>query len=189
MNRVSKGHYGYLKYKKRLQLIKTIIGGMGVLVLLMVGYITTHSTKNLLTVMAVLTVLPTANVAVTLIAMLPYKGRSREEYEEIKSITNNGILDCELALTSSKYRTMPIDYCYVHPDGVFFYTSQEKLDANATKQYIKVMLENNGLDSKIFIFKNLSDYKNKLKKLSVADRETCDEQLLKIENIIQCLSL
>ena len=77
MRKIQKGHYGYIRARKKTLLIRTIILFLGVFILLAMGVALTHTKKNLLTVAAIVSVLPAANQAVVLFALLPYHGREK----------------------------------------------------------------------------------------------------------------
>ena len=67
--RREKGQYGYRDSVRRMRLTVTIILGLGVLAQLGARYLTDNqAAKNILTVMAILTVLPFANMASPLLA-------------------------------------------------------------------------------------------------------------------------
>ena len=69
MRKIQKGHYGYIRARKKTLLIRTIILFLGVFILLAMGFALTHTKKNLLTVAAIVSVLPAANQAVVLFAI------------------------------------------------------------------------------------------------------------------------
>lgn len=80
-----KGQYGYRNYHRNLQLAKVIFGGAMILVQLGARKFTDNqAAKNILTVMAILSVLPTANVASSLLASWIYKTPGKEFYERVR---------------------------------------------------------------------------------------------------------
>lgn len=189
MRKIQKGHYGYIRARKKTLLIRTIILFLGVFILLAMGFALTHTKKNLLTVAAIVSVLPAANQAVVLFALLPYHGREREEYESVREMVGNGILDTELILTSKNDRSMPIDYAYVHPTGLYCFSSDSKLDIPKTEQYIRTMMKTNHLSTHVKIFKDFRQFKRRLSELEPVDRNTCEEKLLKIEGVLRAISI
>ena len=52
------------------------------------GFTDSEAAKNVLTVMAVLTVLPMANIASPFLASFPYKTMDREKYEKYAAYEN-----------------------------------------------------------------------------------------------------
>ncbi len=189
MRTVIKGHHGYLHARKRTLLIRTSLLAIGVIALLIMGFTLTHTRKNLLTVAAVVSVLPTANQAVILIAVLPYHGRKKEEYDTVRAIVPKGILDTELVITSKNDKSMQLDYAYIHPTGVYCFSFDEKLDLSKTEKYIQMMMKNNKLNTHVKVFRDFKQFKKRLGELEPIDRDTCDEKLLKIEGVLRAISI
>ncbi|CVI68330.1 hypothetical protein NDGK_01176 [Clostridiales bacterium CHKCI001] len=189
MRKIEKGHYGYIRARKKTLLIRTMILFLGVIILLAMGFALTHTKKNLLTVAAIVSVLPAANQAVVLFALLPYHGREKEEYESVRAIVPNGVLNTELILTSKNDRSMPIDYAYVHPTGLYCFSFDSKLDIPKTEQYIRTMMKTNHLNTHVKIFRDFKQFKKRLGELEPIDRNTCEEKLLKIEGVLRAISI
>ena len=61
MFRIKKGHHGYIKRKKRLLLGEVLGLLIGIIGLVVIGVVTTGSRKNLLTVVAMVSVIPMVN--------------------------------------------------------------------------------------------------------------------------------
>ena len=69
-----KGQYGYRDYHRKIQLMKVLFGAAMILVQLLARNFTENqAARNVLTLMAILSVLPTANVASPLLASWKYK--------------------------------------------------------------------------------------------------------------------
>lgn len=184
-----KGEYGYLRDRKLLQAGKCLFVLAGIVILLMIGYHVTETRNNIMTVMAIVSALPLANAAVILFAALPYGSRPKEEYERIRELTGDGILDTELVMTRGNGKAISIDYAYVHPEGVFLFTADAGLDTEAAILHMQEILVNHNLYPKITIEKNLGRYEAKLKELEPVHREDCEERLLEIEGVLQAISL
>ena len=102
MFRIKKGHHGYIKRKKRLLLGEVLGLLIGIIGLVVIGVVTTGSRKNLLTVVAMVSVIPMVNQLVILIALWKYQPCPDKEYEQVASIVGKGILDTELVITSKQ---------------------------------------------------------------------------------------
>lgn len=100
MFRIKKGHHGYIKRKKRLLLGEVLGLLIGIIGLVVIGVVTTGSRKNLLTVVAMVSVIPMVNQLVILIALWKYQPCPDKEYEQVASLVGKGILDTELVITS-----------------------------------------------------------------------------------------
>ena len=80
----------------------------------MIGVVTTGSRKNLLTVVAMVSVIPMVNQLVILIALWKYQPCPDKEYEQVASIVGKGILDTELVITSKTDKSFLLDYACIH---------------------------------------------------------------------------
>lgn len=189
MKRVRKGHYGYFSYRKKIEFIKAAVILVGIIILLLIGYSVTHDRKNLMTVFAVVSVLPFANILVVWISLLPFHSRPKEEEEEIHSLMGQGVYSTELALTRKDGKAILLDYVYVYAKGVICYTSDTKLNERDAEKYIKEMLSGNDLPSDVRITKDLRKFKMRVKDLEPVQRSECDDELLRIEGILYAISL
>ncbi len=185
----SKGDYGYLAYRKKIQLLKCLLLLAGIVILLLIGYFATHSRKNLMTVIAIVSALPFANEAVVLLTAMPYHSRPKEEYEKVLDAAGEGLLSTELVLTRSSGKNFLIDYAYVHPSGVFLYTTDETLKEGEAIDHIKGIMVNHELYPKLKIYKNLKKYQLCIKDLEPVHRSDCAEELLKIEGVLHAISI
>lgn len=189
MRRNTKGHHGYIRARKRNLSIMVGVLTAGIIGLVLLGYLTLGTKNNWLTIVAILTVLPTANLAVVLTALLPFKGRPTEEYEQVVSIVGDGVLDTELIITSKTDKSMEIDYAYFHENGVFCYTTQKSMDVKRTEEYLKTMLKNNEVASEVKVFTDWKAYLKRLRSLEPSSRKTCDEKLLQMEGVFRAIAL
>ena len=71
MKKIEKGVPGYLDYKKKIEIIRTVIYFGIVAAIFFLGYFQTHTRLNLLTVVAVLGCLPASKALVGVIARMP----------------------------------------------------------------------------------------------------------------------
>ena len=72
MKKVEKGKPGYLNYKKKAEILRTVIYFAIVAAIFLLGYTQTHTRLNLMTVVAVLGCLPASKALVGVITRFPY---------------------------------------------------------------------------------------------------------------------
>ena len=89
MKKVQKGAPGYLDYKKKVEIIRTVIYFGIVAAVFFLGYFQTGTRLNLLTVIAVLGCLPAGKALVGVIARFPYGSIEHERAEEIAGKTTH----------------------------------------------------------------------------------------------------
>ena len=76
-----------------------------------------QAAKNILTVMAVLTVLPVANVASPFLASFRFRTPKKEFYQSIFPFEEKCVVLYDLIITS-KEQILPLDAVAVHPTAV-----------------------------------------------------------------------
>ncbi len=116
-----KGDYGYRTSYRRMRFCIAAVLAAAILAQLGARFLTDNeAAKNILTVMAILTVLPMANVASPLLAAWRYKTPPVEFYERVKPYEERARILYDLILTT-KDDIVPADAAAVHPNGVFVY--------------------------------------------------------------------
>lgn len=180
MKKIQKGDYGYLNYQKKMQAL--IMTGCYVLVLaiFITGIIATKSRTNILTVMAILCVLPAARFTASFLALLPHKAVTQEEYDKVKKHTKNLILLTDLVITTGE-KTLPTMYMVVHNGSVCGYTTSEKYDIAHAEKFLANNLMTNGQKATVKIFKEERQFLNRVDTMTMV--ETDERQQKKDERI------
>lgn len=145
MTKVIKGNPGYLDYKKKIEIIKTIIYFGIVAAIFFLGYSQTHSRLNMLTVVAILGCLPASKSLVGVITRFPYSSIDKERVKEIEAVTRHLTVSYDMVITS-RDKIMPVDCIVISGNKVFGYTHSEKVDLPYTQSHIKTILSQNQLD-------------------------------------------
>lgn len=189
---VVKGNSGYIKSKKKREIIKTCIEFGMVLVVFFTGYLTTKTRLNLLTVAAVLGCLPAAKALVGVIMLLPHHSMEKEKVVEIDEKSPKLVKAYDMILTSYE-KIMPIDSIVLFENIVCGYTSSSKVDVNSTASYIKKMLGNDRYDKvSVKIFKDYKTYLARvesMENMAEAEKEISQEHEEGIKRTILSLSM
>ena len=83
MKKIRKGEYGYRTSFKKKHIFLISVMAVFIIAQLAARYFTdSQAVKNILTVMAIVTVLPAAHLASPLVAIIKYKTPSKEFYEK-----------------------------------------------------------------------------------------------------------
>lgn len=154
--RHSKGEYLYLKEKKKAEILKTICFFGISLALYLIGYISTGSNKNYLTIIAVLGCLPASKSAVSMIMNLRVKGCSEAAYEKIRKVTEEGAYNLYFTTYDKNY---DLSHVYVKGMTVIGFAETKKPNAADFEEHIKVCLKRDGIEGvNIKLYGNLEDY-------------------------------
>lgn len=175
MKRKLKGEYGYIAYKKKIELVKTIVLIVLSFATYYLGVLTTGSNKNLLTYVAVLGCLPMAKCAVNFILFT--KAHSCSE-DVKKSLDDANIVPdyFDLYLTTYKVNYSVSAAYYSHSCFVAL-MEKECLSDTATvsdaQEYLGTVMTNAGYSNitvKIFDDKDkFIERINELRKMGVED--------------------
>ena len=76
--KITKGHYGYIGYRKKRLLLQALILLLGMAGFIVLGYYITGSNKNLFTLVAVMTAIPMVMQIVQLIAISRFHSRPED---------------------------------------------------------------------------------------------------------------
>ncbi len=155
MKKVKKGQAGYLIFKMKAQILRTIIYFALCILIFGLGYWQTGSKENLLTVVAVVGILPSSKALVDVIVRIPYRTIKPEIAEEIAQKSNYLMVIYDLIITSSE-KIMPVACIVISGNKIFGYTDNKKVDVNLVASNIKKMLASHDYDVSVKI---LNEYK------------------------------
>lgn len=189
MKKITKGEYGYRNAFKKRQLFKIAILAAFILVQLGARFFTdSQSVKNILTVMAVVTVLPAANLASPLVAILKYKTPGADFYKKISAYETKFTVLYDLVITTGDY-VMPMDAVVVHPTGVYGYCINQRVDMNAAEKSLNEIFVSQRLDPTVKLTKELSTFEKRIKSLKPASEYEDDGSMEYAERVLKSLSM
>ena len=163
MKRISKGSYGYRNYRKKIQMIELAVGTAMILAQLLARNFTDNqAARNILTVMAILTVLPVANVASPFFAAFPYSTPGKDFHKALIPYDEKCVILYDLIVTS-KEQILPLDGIAVHPAGVCAYCSNPKTDMKKAESYLNSMFTAHRLDGNVRVINDLGAFERRLK--------------------------
>ncbi len=144
--RPAKGEYGSRNRRKYIQIAEVAFGAVAILIQLGArALVEGEAYKNVLTVMAIVSVLPTANVASPLLAAIRYWTPGEEFYRRLQPFEEKCTVLYDLIITS-KEQILPMDGILVHPSGVYFFCSNPKADEKKAENYLNEVFRAHRLD-------------------------------------------
>ena len=184
-----KGQYGYRNDHRNLQLAKVIFGGAMILVQLGArNYTDNQAAKNILTVMAVLSVLPTANVAAPLLASWSCQTPKKEFYERVRPFETKGLILYDLIITSSE-QIMAVDAVMVHPAGVYALLSSPKTDGKKAEHFLNETFKAHRLTPHVEVIRDEAAFLKKMGALRPAGEFEDDKSVEYGANVLKNLSM
>ena len=169
--RLEKGTYGYRTAYKKRQLFFVVLFILAIVAqLILRNFVTEQIYKNLVTISAILTVLPMANLASPLVvasripevpeelhkACLPYEDKFPILYDLV--ITSNDLI-------------MPVDAAVVHPTGVYLYCTNPKVDRKKAEKFLNEMLVGWKLDGNAKVMNEEKKFLRRLSELKTVTEE------------------
>ncbi len=149
--RKKKGEYGYRNYQKLIQFGEVLFGAAMIIVQLLArNWTDNRAAKNVLTLMAILSVLPTANVASPFLATLRFWTPGEEFHRKILPFEQTGLILYDLIVTT-KEQILPFDAMMVHPRGICAYCTNGKADVKKAEKTLNEAFKANNLDPNLKI--------------------------------------
>ncbi|MDD6492775.1 MAG: hypothetical protein PUG54_11280 [Firmicutes bacterium] len=172
MKKAVKGTYGYIHNKRNQVLVRTIIFFAISIAIFIIGYVTTGTRKNLLTVVAVLGCLPACKSLVNLIMFFKAKGCSSQVMERIRPLEGHLIGMYDMFFTSYQ-KNFAISHMVVEDKIILAYTEEQNFDLAAYREHLETMLKQSGFkDMTITVSTDLNKYCEQLQKLNEKNQET-----------------
>lgn len=142
--KIIKGDFNYLNDKRKRVIILTVIYFAIALSLFFAGYLTTHTKKNLLTIVAVLGLLPASKSMVSAIMYIRAKGCSVKSRDIILPHADKLISMFDMYFTSYT-KNYSLAHMIVKNKVIIGYSEDKDIDFKACSEHITTMLANKGL--------------------------------------------
>ncbi len=144
MKKVKKGYRGYISYRKRICVLRTIGLFILPLGLFFIGVASSGRRLNLFSVIAALGCLPACQSAVGMIMILLQKKMPDDRYEAVQETVGDLVTAYELVITAYEH-TSPVEAAVVCGSQVVCFTPDEKTDPPYLEKHISEILVNNGI--------------------------------------------
>lgn len=164
-NRKNKGEYGYRDYRRNMRTIMVAVGAAAIIIQLGArGFTDNDAAKNILTVMAVLSVLPAANLASPLLASWRYRTPPEAFYRKVHAYEDRFAILYDLIVTTKEV-ILPFDAVIVHPLGIYAYCTSQKADVKQAEKTLNEFLKAQRLDGNLKIIKDEKSFFQRLEEL------------------------
>lgn len=164
-----KGDYGYFSWGKKKRIGIVILLYAIVLLVFFSGYIHSGSRRNILTIVAIVGVLPAAKWTVNMIMVLLQKPADPKAYEVTERVAGAGadlVRGYELCVTAEEGR-LALDAVVVVGNYVVAYTSTSQGLFEFMQMHISKTLSSNGIYGvNVKIFLDLPHYEERIRQLA-----------------------
>lgn len=190
MNKIIlKGEPGYNKNRKKKLMWGSIVGFLLMFLLFISGYLIYGTAKNLITIGAVIVVLPTTKIYVQYL-MLSWKNNADPEFlGKIKLENPNLKIVCELQVTGSE-KNFEIMYLAISKNNdIVAYTANPKTDLYKFEKAVTNFLNYYNWDTKVKLYGDIEGFGTHLKELSAESGEVNPEEKEHMETVFEKLSI
>ena len=174
--KAGKGTNGYIGRRKMLSALWTICIVLVSLGLFFIGWYLKGTTRNLLTVISVLGVLPAAKSLVACIVLFPYRSLEEDVYRRfIEAAGGSGKLYSDLVFTSEK-NVMHLDALYINGTELVGYAERMKpKEKENVLAYFTESLKKRGCSVHMHIFERAAEMTARIGDLSGESPEIPEE--------------
>lgn len=173
---ILKGNYGYIASKRKSELIITIGMYLISLAIFLLGYISTGSNKNLLTIVAVLGILPASKRAVSVIMFVKAGMCTDKLKTEISDLEGEIRMLYDLYLTSAN-KNYQLSAAVIRNKNLVAVSEDPKCDTNAGEKHIVERLAADNIKDitvKIFSAKEVEKFVKRAHDLVKLEDETME---------------
>ena len=165
MQRQEKGEFGYMAYRKKMNLIKMLAAFGIVIAVFVAGLIAFKTRNNILTVLSIVLVLPAAKMAVGYFVLLPHKSASSKLYEKTEQAASNlgRCYDLIVSNAKSPIGTLAV---VVSDTSVCAFTQEEKADKALFEKSMCDFMKNDGLNVSVTLYKDEKSFISRARSLN-----------------------
>lgn len=188
MKKYLKGEYEFASYKKKVEIIKTLVMFAVSVGLYLMGYFTTGSNKNLLTIVAVLGMLPASKLAVNAIMNCRIKPVSVQTKDAIDSHVGS-LYGLYNILFTSYEKNYAFAHIVITGDSVVGLTFDPKFDEKKFTEHLTKHMKLDGITGIVIkVFDKEESYLRRLDELNSRDEQN-NSPSEKLVNLLVNISL
>lgn len=162
---IRKGCYGYIENHRLVTVLRTLLFFFVSVGLYVMGYVTTGSNRNLLTIVAVLGCLPACKSMVNFILFMKAQGCSEELKKEVCAYDKKLTVFYDLYFTSYQ-KNFPVSHMALKGNVLCGITENPKCDCNEAQKHLEQMLTQEGIKNiTVKIFSQRDKYIDRLSQL------------------------
>jgi len=157
MKRVAKGKFGYTLSHRKWQILKMTLYIALALAVFLLGYIVTKTTKNVLSIVAIVGALPISKEMVGVIMSYKRKPMEKMVYEQISAKAGNLEQAYELLFTTQE-KSYGVEAAIVEGKDVICYTVDPKCEITVLQKHLVKMLDANGYKQNVKVYTDLKKF-------------------------------
>ncbi|MBQ6587874.1 MAG: hypothetical protein IJI01_04275 [Butyrivibrio sp.] len=165
MKRVYKGEFGYIKYGRKVAIIRTVVCLAVTVGIFLTGLLINHSQKSVFSIIAALGCLPTGWSAVNMIMLLKAKECCESDHSKILEHAGGLLIHYDHIITSYD-KNFYVNASTVLDKNICCYSADNNLDVLDCEKHIKKMVAQSGYSSySIKVFDDIDKFCDRLDQL------------------------
>ncbi len=149
----NKGEWGYVNYQRKRVMLITLVLYICAIGIFLFGYYTTDTTKNIWSIIAILSILPASKSMVNLIMFMRFKSLKTEVYDHYSAAIKDipAIYEAPFTTYEKTYfvdaltcRSNTVTVCYL---GKPFGKNDHEKDMKGLKEHLSNVLKNDGFSA------------------------------------------
>ncbi len=173
---VKKGCYGYIRNHRAVAAVRTLLFFSLSIGLYLIGYKTTGTNRNLLTIVAVLGCLPACKSAVNLILFLRASGCSETLWKALQGFDEDFTVFYDMYFTSYQ-KNYAVSHMALKGGVLCGITENPKCDPAEAQKHLEQMIRQEGIKNvTVKIVSDREDYIDRLSRLEKTNPEECRER-------------
>ena len=170
MKRVAKGKFGYTLSHRKWQIMKMSLYIVLALAIFLIGWITTKTTKNIMSIVAICGALPISKEMVGVIMSFKRKPMDRSVYEQISLRAGDLEQIYELLFTTQE-KSYTAEAVIIEGKDVICYTNDPKCEVIALQKHLIKMLDANGYKQNVKVYTDLKKFLDRVADLERREKE------------------
>lgn len=170
MKRVAKGNYGYTLSHRKWQIVKMSLYIALALAVFLLGYIVTETTKNVLSIVAIVGALPISKEMVGVIMSYRRKPMEKSVYEQISAKAGDLEQIYELLFTTQE-KSYGVEAAIIEGKDVICYTADPKCEVMVLQKHLLKMLDANGYKQNVKVYTDLKKFLDRAADMERREKE------------------
>ena len=171
MKKVAKGKYGYTLSHRKWQILKLAVYVALALGVFLLGLITTKTTKNLMSIVAIVGALPISKELVGVIMSFKRKPMDKKLYQDISAKAGDLEQIYELLFTTAE-KSYAVEAVIIEGRDVICYSIDPKCETAALQTHLYKLLNANDYKQSVKVF---TDYKKFMDRVGDLERREKEE--------------
>ena len=170
MKKVAKGNYGYTLSHRKWQILKLSVYVALALGVFLLGLITTKTTKNLMSIVAIVGALPISKELVGVIMSFKRKPMDKKLHQEISAKAGDLEQIYELLFTTAE-KSYPVEAVVIEGRDVICYSIDPKCETAALQTHLYKLLNANDYKQSVKVFTDYKKFVDRVGDLARREKE------------------